>query len=83
MRQIKFRGTDANGKLVYGDYHQYSHNECAIGDGKHLTFVEPDSVAQLVYVKDGKEYYEGDELIKDGRRWKCHLVMQWNEEHDL
>lgn len=79
MRQIKFRGVDGNGKLVYGDYHQYSRTECAIADGKHLAFVKPESVAQLVYVKDGKEYYEGDVLIKDGRRWKCRLVMDWQE----
>ena len=79
MRQIKFRGkTVYDDTLIYGDYHQYSRSECAIGDGKHLAFVKPESVAQLVGVdKDGKEVYEGDILVRefDGKRYeyKAHL----------
>ena len=79
MREIKFRGRDAKtGEVVYGSF---CRPDGIIPDwNPNIEHgVEPDSVAQLVYVKDGKEYYEGDELEKDGRRWKCRLVMHWEE----
>ena len=80
MRQIKFRGNAVyDDKLIYGDYHQYSRNECAIADGKHLAFVKPESVAQLACIKDGKEYYEGDERIENGKRYRCSLFVKWQE----
>lgn len=66
MREIKFRGTDNNGIVIYGNYHQYSRSECAIGDGKRLAFIKPESVAQLVgHDKHGKEVYEGDTLLDE------------------
>lgn len=66
MRQIKFRGRDANGNFVYGDLIHYSLGECAISDGKRLTFVKPASVAQFVGddIND-HEIFEGDILIDE------------------
>ena len=63
MRPIKFRGRDLAGKMRFGHY--------AITSGRPYIIEEhvwcevyPESVAQLVgYDADGREVYEGDELI--------------------
>lgn len=97
MRKIKFRGRDfKTGEYAYGELIQTPYNGETVYEihnntekteggmsiyGKRWTTVEPDSVAQLVYIDDaGKEYYEGDELIKDGQRWKVSLVMKWERD---
>lgn len=69
MREIKFRGKRIDdGLLVFGNcLHQYPDGKVAISHVTKLalTFVDPDSVAQLVgYDKDGREVYEGDKLIR-------------------
>ena len=82
MRQIKFRGTDVEtGETVYAELGRI-HLMCKGDDyyfgAEHV--VARDSVAQLVYTdKNGKEYYEDDILIKDGRKWRCKIVMDWQE----
>ena len=74
-RPIKFRGRvcDENkaqsdqGKTVYGNcLFQYPNGTVALSHTIKLalTFVEPESVAQLVgFDADGNEVYEGDELV--------------------
>lgn len=58
MREIKFRGTAANGETVFGDLtHERGH--VFINDRR----VKPDTVAQLVGFDDtGEEIYEGDQF---------------------
>ena len=82
-RPIKFRGRvcDENkaqsdqGKTVYGNcLFQYPNGTVALSHTIKLalTFVEPESVAQLVgYDCDGREVYEGDVLIDvgNGTEW--------------
>ena len=80
MRQIKFRGHfPGDTKNFYGDLIQrdgYTY----IRQGNGTIQVDPDSVAQLAYVDaDGREYYEGDELKRNGRTWRVELCMRWNE----
>ena len=84
MRQIKFRGIDAEtGETVYGypvvyDEGMYTHWLYRPNERTNCP-VKPDTLAQLVYVKDGVEYFEGDTMIKDGREWQVELCMRWNE----
>ena len=71
MRPIKFRGETFDGKVVYGDLLHYGKYEKCIRsyllpDKISISTlpVKPESVALLVgYDADGKEIYEGDELI--------------------
>lgn len=84
MRQIKFRGRDVEtGAFVYGslvdhgESYGYRYWIYPIDGGRNYP-VEPESVAQLMYVAD-KEYYEGDVLERDGRKWRGSLVMRWTE----
>jgi hypothetical protein len=85
MRLIKFRGRDLEtgeyryGSLVdYGDgHHRYWINP--IGGERNYP-VDPETVKQLAYVDaSGKEYYEGDVMEKEGRRWRVSLYMKWGE----
>lgn len=89
MRQIKFRGKTLDGRNICGDLlqpaadGQFNPSIRAAQDSNGLWQLDyeevlPESVAQLIYVDD-KEYYEGDELIKDGKRWRGALVMKWTE----
>ena len=84
---IKFRGKEfKTGNIVFGKYLTSTHNHeegeekvIWIGDeenGYHI--VEDDSIAQLVgYDSDGKEIYEGDELIDSaGHEWTAILLPQ-------
>ena len=76
-RTIKFRGRvcDENkaqsdqGKTVYGNcLFQYPNGTVALSHTIKLalTFVDPESVAQLVgYDKDGREVYEGDKVTSE------------------
>lgn len=81
MRQIKFRGIDAEtGKPVYGDLIQRNDKTLIHERGTVAAkYVKPDTLAQLVYVKDGVEYFEGDTMIKGGREWQVELCMRWKE----
>jgi len=78
MRQIKFRGrvpdTDKldGGRIVYGSLVDYGEDDGLYrywihpigGGGRNYFPVDEDSIAQLVgYDADGREVYEGDELI--------------------
>lgn len=70
MRLIKFRGRDINtGEVIFGDLRHigirtYIFKEAQCYYDEELIEVDEDSVAQLVgYDEDGKEVYEGDELI--------------------
>ena len=89
MRKIKFKGKTPDGRIVCGDLiqpvadGQFNPSIRAAQDSNGLWSLDyeevlPESVAQLIYVDD-KEYYEGDELIKDGRHWRGKLFMQWTE----
>jgi len=64
-RTIKFRGRDAYGKLHYGDLWQRTDGMILFDHDETVwQRVHPESVAQLVgYDCDGREVYEGDELI--------------------
>ena len=72
MRQIKFRGRNWKGELVYGSY-CYTHFtdtdyavHAIIDEYGEEWSVAPDDVAQFVGVdKNGVEVYEGDKLIDD------------------
>lgn len=71
MRKIKFRGKNVKtGQIHYGFYSEYpvagGRIETCITDKNLDTWeVEPESVAQLVgYDADGREVYEGDQLIR-------------------
>ena len=90
MRQIKFRGKTPDGRIICGDLlqpvadGQFNPSIRAAQDNGGLWSLDyeevlPETVAQLICVAD-KEYYEGDELIKDGRHWHGSLVIQWTEE---
>lgn len=80
MREIKFRGRLSPLEYAYGQYYLSCSGTPMIIDDRHIArMVEPGSVRQLVCVKDGKEYYEGDELIKDGRRRRCRLATEWED----
>lgn len=62
MREIKFRGVRlSDGKTIYGDFHR--HNGTAFIDE---WAVDTDSVAQFAFEENGKEYYEGDTLRRNG-----------------
>ena len=70
MRKIKFRGKNIwSGKMIFGDFLD-DGKEVFIRDinaeNKPFVQIESDSVTQLVgYDSDGKEVYEGDELIAE------------------
>lgn len=68
-RPIKFRGRDKNGKFRYGDFND-------IDLGTIFADVDEDSIAQLVgYDSDGREVYEGDELVgANGFEFKARFV---------
>lgn len=89
MKLIKFRGKNLTGETFYGDL---NHLELRNYTGflnlpssihKIITIngeeVNPDTVAQLAEVKDGVEYYEGDETVTGGQRLRCRLVAIWEE----
>ena len=79
MREFKFRGKRIDdGLLVCGNcLHQYPDGKVAISHVTKLalTFVDPDSVAQLVdYDIDKQELYEGDTVTDQyGNRYTVVL----------
>ena len=71
MRQIKFRGRNLKGELVYGSYY-YEHFtdtpkeiHAIISEYGVEWRVKPESVAQLIGIDaHGREVYEGDTVIR-------------------
>lgn len=89
MRQIKFQGRTNDGRYVTGDlYHEAKL--VMIVNPRNREVVDPKSVRQLVYREpneiidrhteiEGLEYYEGDIIERDGRKWRGKITVKWEE----
>lgn len=90
-RPIKFRAKCAKrGKWIFGYYGEYisSKNEVRHGileadQSVHVVTIDPNTLGQLVTVKDGKEIYEGDILVdrytdEDDKIIKGHFPILWD-----
>lgn len=78
----KFRAmTRYDGRIIYGDLlHQANLTLIITEHYGWREVVEPESVAQLVcYDGYGREYYEGDIIIRDGKKYIVGLEATFSE----
>ena len=79
MRPIKFRGKDYYfGRHIFGDLQHEGQLKLIAHDGYRET-VDPDSIAQLVTVISGNEYYEGDVIECGGKKYVAALEETFHE----
>ena len=80
--KIKFRAKDVEFEQYrYGDLHTQDDDHILIitDDGDYYLILQK-TLAQWCYVDaDGKEYYSGDIVTKNGRKYKCQMKVTWQE----
>ena len=80
--KCKFRAKDVEFRQYrYGDLHTRDDDHILIitDDGEAYLILQ-DTLSQLCYVdEEGREYYSGDVVTKNGKRWKCQMAVNWQE----